>query len=420
MSLVKLLTGGMYLNMQDMLTPLVNRDLIDMIIEANEKGSKLEILGHGTKRSIGNIHPEAVPLTMRRISEITLYEPTELVLTARAGTPLSEIERTIKSYNQQLPFEYLNFSRLFGTDPEWGTIASLFSTNFSGSRRLLKGSARDHLIGVEAINGRGEVFKSGGRVMKNVAGLDLAKFMANSWGTLAVMTEVSMKLLPKAPSECTLFIYGLSEDIALEALRSAVNTPYEVSGAVHLAREHAHHCLEGVSYVRDKSLTAIRLENTPKAITYRSEKIKDLLSAFGDIYYIDEPESRIFWENMQQLIFLTGNDDAIWRISTSPKYAYHCARQIKKLVDADISYDWAGGLIWAAARGVVDMGSSDIRRIVAHAGGHATLIRPKADLVHYVSPFHPLDPSHMKLSKNIKNMFDPNAVLNPGRMYDGI
>ncbi len=406
--------------MQDMLTPLVDSEIKDMILEANDQNKKLEILGHGTKRSIGHIAPDSVPVSMRRLSEIRLYEPAELVISARAGTPIVEIERAIKAYDQQLPFEYLDFSHIFGTEQGWGTIASLFTTNFSGSRRILKGSARDHLIGVEAVNGRGELFKSGGRVMKNVAGYDLTKFMANSWGTLAVLTNVTMKLIPKAPTECTLFIYGLSEDIALEALRTAVSTPYEISGATHLSRTHAFPCLEGVSYVRDKSVTAIRIENTAKSIDYRSEKIKDLLSAFGDIYYIDEQESRLFWENMRQLIFLTGHNDAIWRISTSPHLAYHSAVKIKKLVDCDVSYDWAGGLLWVTTRGVFDMGSSDIRRIVAHAGGHATLIRPSLEAVHHVSPFHPLDPAHMKLSKNIKGTFDPNGVLNPERMYEGI
>ena len=406
--------------MQDMLSPLVNQDLKDMILEANDKGTKLEILGHGTKRSIGKLAPDSVPLSLRRLTEITLYEPSELVLSARAGTPIAEIERTIKANNQQLPFEYLDFSKIFGTDPGWGTIGALFATNFSGSRRLLKGSARDHLIGVQAINGRGETFKSGGIVMKNVAGYDLTKFMANSWGTLAVMTDVTVKLLPQAPSECTLFMYGLAEDIALEALRTSVATPYEVSGAAHLSRPHAFSCLEGVSYVRDKSLTAIRLENTPKSIEYRSEKIKDLLSAFGDLYYIDEPESRLFWQNMRQLEFLTQHDDAIWRISTVPHLAYETASKIKKLIDADVSYDWAGGLLWVTTRGVADMGSSDIRRIVAQAGGHATLIRPNAQAQQLVNHFHPLDPSHMNLSKGIKQMFDPNSVLNYERMYEGI
>lgn len=407
-------------DMDDMLTPLVNRDLIDMIRQANDRKKLLEILGHGTKRSIGRLNPEATPLSLRRLSEITLYEPSELVLSARAGTPIVEIERAVKSYNQQLPFEYLDFSRIFGTEPGWGTVGSLFATNFSGSRRILKGSARDHLLGVKAVNGRGELFKSGGRVMKNVAGYDLAKFMANSWGTLAVMTDVTMKLLPAPADECTLFMYGLQEDIALEALRAAVATPYEVSGAVYLNRDHAHPCLEGVSYVRDKSVTAMRLESTSKSIAYRSERIRDLLSAFGDIYYIDRPESQLFWQNMRQLIFLSAAEDAIWRISTTPRNAYQSARQIKKLVDAKVSYDWAGGLLWVTTRGVSDMGSSDIRRIVAEAGGFATLIRPGPEASPHVSPFHPLDPAHMKLTKGIKEMFDPNGVLNPGRMYDGI
>lgn len=406
--------------MEDMLTPLVNRDLREMITEANEKGSRLEILGHGTKRLIGRKAEDAVPLTLRRLSEITLYEPSELVLSARAGTPIIEIERALKGYNQQLPFEYLDFSRLFGTEPGWGTIGSVFATNFSGSRRLLKGSARDHLIGVRAINGRGESFKSGGRVMKNVAGLDLCKFMANSWGTLAVMTDVTMKLLPEPPAECTLFMYGLTEDIALEALRNAVATPYEVSGAVHLSKEHAFPCLDGVTYVRDKAVTAMRLENTPKSIAYRSERIRDLLSAFGDIYYIDQPESQLFWQNMRQLQFISNDEDAVWRISTTPRNAYQSARQIKKLVDANVSYDWAGGLLWVTARGVSDMGASDIRRVVAQAGGYANLIRAGVGASPEVSPFHPLDPAHMALTKGVKSLFDPNQVLNPGRMYDGV
>ena len=406
--------------MQDMLTPLMGRDLQDIIREANDKGTKLDILGHGTKRNIGTIDDEAIPVTMRRFTEITLYEPSELVISARAGTPLVEIERVIRSHNQQLPFEYLDFSHLFGTDPELGTIAALFATNFSGSRRLVAGSARDHLLGVRAINGRGETFASGGRVMKNVAGYDLAKFMANSWGTLAVMTDVTLKLLPKPASECTLFIYGLGGDIALEALRSAVATPYEISGAVHLSQTHAPPCLENVSYVRDKSVTAIRLENTPKSLSYRSDKIKDLLSAFGDIYFIEEPESRQFWQNMRRLLFLSNKEDAIWRISITPQEAFRAAQQIMKLIDADVSYDWAGGLLWVTTRGVADMGSSDIRRIVALAGGHATLIRPTNNPAQFVSPFHPLDPAHMKLSEQLKNQFDPKRVLNPNRMYHGI
>lgn len=406
--------------MQDMLTPLVNRDLQDMIREANDKGHSLEILGHGSKRQIGRVAPGTTPVTMRRLTEVTLYEPSELVLSARAGTPLVEIERLIQSYNQQLPFEYLDFSAILDTDPGWGTVGALFACNFSGSRRILKGSARDHLIGVKAINGRGERFKAGGRVMKNVTGYDLTKFMANSWGTLAVMTEVTMKLLPRPPSECTLFMYGISEDIALEALASAAATPYEVSGAVHLAKDHAHPSLEGVSYVRDKALTAIRLENTPKSIDYRSDKIRDLLSAFGDIYFIDEPESRLFWQNMRKLTFLSNHEGAIWRISITPTEAYRAAQQIKKLIDAEVSFDWAGGLMWVATRGVADMGSSDIRRIVAQAGGHATLIRASKNSPHTVSTFHPLDPAHMNLTRMIKKQFDPNGVLNPNRMYDGI
>lgn len=406
--------------MQDMLTPLVDRDLKDIILDAKDKGTSLEILGHGTKRMIGRYSEKNVPLTMRRFSEVTLYEPSELVISARAGTPIAEVERELKSYDQHLPFEHLDFSKLFETEPGYGTIGSLFATNFSGSRRLLKGSARDHLIGVKAINGRGESFSSGGRVMKNVAGYDLTKLMANSWGTLAVMTEVTIKLLPTPPSECTLFLYGLEEDIALEALRSAIATPFEISGAVHLNKNHAFSCLDGVTYVQDKAVTAIRLENTPKSLAYRSEKIRELLSAFGELFYIDEPESKLFWQNMRQLAFLANREDAIWRVSTSPHRAFQSARQIKKLVDSQISYDWGGGLLWISTRGVADMGSSDIRRIIAQAGGHATLIYPGEDATQPVSPFHPLDPAHMQLTKGLKTMFDPAGVLNPGRMYDGV
>ncbi|MCK5089904.1 MAG: FAD-binding protein, partial [Hyphomicrobiaceae bacterium] len=199
------------------------------VAEANATQTPVEVCGAGSKRDIGRPLQTAARLTTERIKGVTLYEPSELVLSADAGTPLAEIEKTLEKNNQQLAFEPIDLGPMLGQDAGLGTIGAVYATNLSGSRRIQVGAARDHLLGIRAVSGRGEIFKSGGRVMKNVTGYDISRGLTGSWGTLAVMSEVTMKVLPKAQATRTLLFIGLTDQVAVDAMCTALGAPYEVS-----------------------------------------------------------------------------------------------------------------------------------------------------------------------------------------------
>src|SRR5579872_2825251 len=179
----------------------------------------LEIIGRGSKRAIGRAAQWDATLDLSDLSGITLYEPAELVLSAKAGTALVEIETLLAENSQELAFEPLDYGPLLGVPPGAATIGGVIAANLSGPRRVKAGAARDHFLGVTAVSGRGETFKSGGRVVKNVTGYDLCKLLAGSWGTLAAMTEVTVKTLPRAEAEETVLVCGLV-DAAAAKLRS--------------------------------------------------------------------------------------------------------------------------------------------------------------------------------------------------------
>jgi glycolate oxidase FAD binding subunit len=185
-------------------TPATAEETLNIVRWAAGEETPLEIVGHGSKRGIGRPSQAEHVLDLSQLSGVTLYEPEELVLSARAGTPLAEIEALLERHNQQLAFEPMDYGPLLGGEPGRGTIGGVLGANLSGPRRIKAGAARDHVLGVNAVSGRGEAFKSGGRVVKNVTGYDLSKGLAGSWGTLAVVTDVTFKVLPAAETERTL------------------------------------------------------------------------------------------------------------------------------------------------------------------------------------------------------------------------
>jgi FAD/FMN-containing dehydrogenase len=206
----------------------------DVVAWAAAKGVPLEILGHGSRRGVGRpVQPEHT-LDLSGLSGVTLYEPEELVLSAKAGTPLAEIELLLANHNQALAFEPMDCGPLYGLAPGRGTIGGVLASNACGPRRIKAGAARDHVLGIHAVSGRGETFKSGGRVVKNVTGYDLSKGPGRVLGTLAVVTDVTFKVLPRPEHEATLVISGLHDAAAVAALCEAMGTPWEVSGAAHV------------------------------------------------------------------------------------------------------------------------------------------------------------------------------------------
>ena len=402
--------------MQSLVKPATEWELQRTFMDATAQRMPIEVVGNGTKRAIGRPLQTETVLTTQSLTGVRLYEPTELVMSARAGTPLARIEADLASRNQMLAFEPVDIVPLLGGERGGASIGAVFATNLSGARRISAGAARDHILGITAVGGSGQAFRSGGRVMKNVTGYDLARLVCGSWGTLAVLTEVTFKVLPMPESTGTLLFLGLEDGIAVEALATAVGTPYEVSGAVHVQQPLALRFWHDGLRNQRQSVTAIRIENFIGSVAYRIERLKSDMKAFGEMHVLDTATSLAFWDELRQLSVLQGTDAPLWRISTAPQAGPKVVAAIRRYMDCRAFYDWSGGLIWLEVLPTADAGAADIRRVVASLGGHATLIRAAAGVRAAVDVFQPMEPALAEISQQIKAVFDPAGILNPGRM----
>jgi len=393
------------------------REFSRLLAEATATSTPIALAGAGTKASIGRPMNATTQLSTRALRGITLYEPNEMVMSARSGTSLAQIEDALSARRQMLAFEPIGLGGLGGGEATDATIGGIFATNLSGARRIRVGAARDHLLGVRAVSGSGEVFKSGGRVMKNVTGLDLCRGLAGSWGTLAVMCEVTFKVQPMPEETATLILLGLPDAIAVEVLCEAMTTPYEVSGAVHLQPSVVARLWHDGLRAQAQAVTALRLENFAKSVAYRKARLKEHLKAYGDIHDLDTENSHAFWGELRQLSVLQDSDAPVWRISTAPTEGPKVVAAISAYMRCRALYDWSGGLVWAEVLPTTDAGAADIRRVMATHGGHATLIRAEPQVRAAVEVFQPLEAGLERLSRRLKATFDPAGILNPGRMY---
>ncbi len=256
--------------------------------------------------------------------------------------------------------------------------------------------------------------------MKNVTGYDLCRGLAGSWGTLAVLSEVTFKVLPAPEDTGTLVLFGLPDEFAVEVLCTAMGSPFEVSGAVHLQRSLATRLEHQPLASQGEAVTAIRIESFAKSVVYRKGRLKDLLKVYGEIHELDRQSSLRFWGELRRTSVLQGIDAPVWRISTAPTAAPKVVAAISGYMECRAFYDWSGGLVWAEVLPTTDAGAADVRRVIATHGGHATLIRAAPDVRAAVEVFQPLEAGLEKLSRRLKAAFDPAGILNPGRMYPGI
>ena len=411
------------LPMADTLQPRDAKDVEAAVQWVLAEGKATEIVGHGSKRVIGRPAQTDLTLDLSALSGITLYEPEELVLSAKAATPLAEIEALVAAKGQQLAFEPMDYATLLGGVAGRGTIGGALAANLSGPRRIKAGAARDHFLGFSAVSGRGETFKSGGRVVKNVTGYDLCKLIAGSWGTLAAMTEVTIKVLPAAETEETLLIRGLEPAQAVEAMTTAMGSACDVSGAAHLPPEVAT-SIPAVAGAAGGGITALRLEGFSPSVVHRRGVLQGLMKPFGDLATIDASVSRPFWKAVRDVTpFAAGREGMerpLWRISTAPDRGAELGATIAKRDEAKVLYDWAGGLLWLTLAASDDAGAARIGPAVAATGGHATLIRAPASMRAAIGVFAPQEAGLAALTKRVKESLDPKGVLNPGRMWAGV
>jgi glycolate oxidase FAD binding subunit len=382
----------------------------------------LEIVGRGSKRAIGRPAQSDATLDLSGLTGVTLYEPEELVLSARAGTPVSEIEALVAARGQELAFEPMDYGPLLGVRTGQGSIGGVLASNLSGPRRIKSGAARDHFLGFSAVSGRGEIFKSGGRVVKNVTGYDLCKLLAGSWGTLAAMTDVTIKTLPKSEAEATMLVQGLADTAAMKAMAAAMGSACDVSGAAHLPGRLAPLFL--ADFNTGRAVTVLRLEGVEPSVVHRIQALGAVINSFGAPAMINGTRSRTLWRAIRDVMPFAANGPygarPVWRISTAPTRGAEVGRLIAAKAGGEVFYDWAGGLVWAALTPSDDAGEAIVRDVLDAAGGHAMLVRAPAALRAVVPVFGPQEGALAALTARVKESFDPNAVLNRGRMWAGV
>src|SRR5215218_6994675 len=331
--------------MTDTLKARDAKDVEHAVQWALAQSKALEIVGGGSKRAIGRPAQTDLTLDLFGLSGVTLYEPEELVLSARAGTPLAEIEALVESKNQQLAFEPMDYGPILGGPANAGSLGGALAANLSGPRRIKAGAARDHFLGFSAVSGRAETFKSGGRVVKNVTGYDLCKLLAGSFGTLAAMTEVTIKVLPRPETEATVLVLGLDDARANQAMSAAMASSCDVSAAAHLPANMVMH-FDGL--YAPHAATAFRLEGFAPSVKHRKDMLLALLQPYGILETIDEARSRTLWRSVRDAAPFSSVGSAgnapLWRVSTTPARGAELTGKLPP--GAQWFYDWAGGLVW--------------------------------------------------------------------------
>lgn len=397
-----------------MSTPEDIDDVQETILLANERGTTLDIVGGGSKTGVGRPETADAPLDMSRFCSVIDYDPAELVLTAGAGTPLAQIEALLAANGQMLGFEPMDHGPIFGAAPGRATLGGVLAANAAGPRRLSAGAARDHFLGLKGVTGRGDVFRAGGQVVKNVTGYDLPKLLAGSWGTLAALTEVTLKVLPRPRTSATVLVSGLDDRQACAAMSQAVGSPAPVTGAAHLPANVA----DGLGFARP--VTALRLEGVAPSVSAGVEALRGLLKDQGAIEVLDPAETAALWLRLRDAAPFAAQAWPLWRISTPPMEGWRVLQALAPL-GAEGYYDWAGGLIWLTLPDRLDADAPAVRAALAApgGGGHATLVRAPSPTRSLVPIFQPQPPGLAALSARVKASFDPKAVLTPGRRLHG-
>ncbi|SMD16733.1 glycolate oxidase subunit GlcE [Rhizobium sp. RU36D] len=396
-----------------MLTPATESQAADIIREFASRGQQLKISGGNTRGEIGNPVDASETLSSTGLSGITSYNPAEMVMTAWAGTPVAVVDAALAETGQMMAFEPIDHRPVMGTEGE-PTIGGVFATNASGPRRFTSGAARDHLLGLRFVNGRGEIVKAGGRVMKNVTGLDLVKVLAGSHGTLAFLTEITFKVLPRPKTAATIVLSGLDDAEAAAAMAAAMALPVEVSGAAHLPESVRGRFLEG--HLPDGPATVLRLEGLEASVRVRAEKLAAAMRDRGPVAHLDADETTTLWREIRDVKpYADGTVRPLWRVSVAPSEGHKLVAALRLEAGIDAFYDWQGGLVWM--RMEADAEDVTLRRYIkATGGGHATLVRAPESLRRAVPAFEPLAPAVALLQQAVKAKFDPNGVFNPGRM----
>ena len=407
--------------------PQNERQVSEFVRQFYKSNIPIELVGSGSKRKIGKPLQCSKILNLSKLNGIIEYLPEELYIKVKACTPIDQIEEELIKSKQQLAFEPIDFGYLFSGKSDYGTAAGQVACNISGPRRFKVGSVRDHVLGFRGVNGKGEIIKSGGMVVKNVTGYDLSKLICGSYGTLVALTEITFKVLPSPAETTTLVIHNLKLEMAADLLEKAISSSNDISGATFFPTEpkctgctmniEATFKLNDLKY--GGSFTAIRIEGTKNSINERVKNLKSELKIIEyDVSILSTYQSKIFWNKVKNLEVFSSTKNNIIKIVIPPS---NCVQLLYQLTFTKLKYyiDWGGALIWIEACELTEEIFDSIRKKVVKHGGYMSMIKP-SDHLPYVEDVFTINMNRYNISQNIKKSFDPKRILNPGKMYTGI
>ena len=407
--------------------PENEKKVSEFIKQSHKSNVPIELIGSGSKRKIGKPLQCAKILNLSKLSGIVEYFPEELYIKVKACTPMNQIEEKLKKNKQQLAFEPIDFGYIFSGKSEYGTAAGQVACNISGPRRFKVGSVRDHVLGFRGVNGKGEIIKSGGMVVKNVTGYDLSKLVCGSYGTLVALTEITFKVLPAPEASKTLVIHNLKLESATDLLAKATSSSNDISGATFLPTEPE--CAGSKMNIRETfklndlkhggSLTAVRFEGSKNSIEERLQNLKNEFKIKDhNVSILETYQSGIFWNRVKNLEVFSSTQNNIIRIVIPPS---HCVQLLYQFSSNKFKYyiDWGGALIWMEAYELTETIFDSIRKKVVKQGGYISMIKP-SNYLPYVEEVFTINRSRFNISQSIKSSFDPKRILNPGKMYTGI
>jgi len=406
--------------------PSDEREVANLIKKFHKSSTPVEIIGSGSKKNIGKSIQCAKTLSLKKLDGIVEYLPEELYIKVRAGTRIKAIEEKLKENKQQLAFEPIDFGYFLNGKSDFGTAGGQVACNISGSRRFKVGSVRDHVLGFRGVNGRGEIIKSGGVVVKNVTGYDLSKLICGSYGTLVALTEITFKVLPAPAESKTLIIHNQKIEKAIDFLDQSMNSSNDISGAVFFpdgptirgCKIDIENSFKLNDLKNEGSLIGIRIEGSKNSIDQRIESlIKELKILHLNISILEVHQSEIFWTKVKTLEFFFNSRNSIMRIVVPPSEAIHLIYQFTNRFKYCL--DWGGALMWVEAFELSEEMFTSIRKKVIKVGGYVTMIK-NSNYLPYVEDVFTINKERFDISQNIKKSFDPKRIFNPGKMYTGI
>lgn len=403
-----------------LLKPAVEWELAGSVAKMAHDGRRIEVFGGGSRAGVGRIPEADARLELTYLRGITRLEPSEHMVTAMAGTPLRDLENELARKGLMLPFEPVDLGPMLGQQPYAATLGGTFGTNLCGSRRVVGGNACDSLSGATMVTGHGELLTLGGAQPHVTRRPDMLRTLCGSWGTLGVMTQLSLRVTALPEETASVLVFDLPNEAAVGAMSEALSSQCGVTGALWLDEALAARTPIGSWSRQGVSLTLLRLESPSSLVPQRLSRLREVLRAYGRSEVLPDGESLRVWGALQAMVPFQGSDGPVWRIQLQPAHAPEFLRGVARYFPFQAMLDWGGALIWLEAPRSSDAGSADIRRVLANLGGHATLIRADEDVRRVVDCFEPVAFAHQPTIARLKSVFDPAGVFNFGRLYEGV